>query len=161
MSTRNLLLAVLVVVGVAGAPAVARAEGFGLGIFLGQPTGLDLKIDLARRSALDIVLGFSRLDDDSAHYAHVTYLVTPFAANGRSVVVPFRLGVGGVFYDGAGDFGDEINIGVRAPLQIGLMFRRAPFEIYGEIAIKITFVDDNDNNDDVDADGGVGFRFYF
>jgi len=161
MSTRNLLLAVSVVVGMVGAPAAARAEGFGIGVFLGQPTGLDLKIDVGARSAIDIVLGLEELDDDSANYAHVTYLVTPFAARGRSVLVPFRLGIGAAFYDGIGDFGDEINVAVRAPLEIGFVFRSAPIELYGEIALKITFIDDNDNEDEVDADGGIGIRFRF
>jgi hypothetical protein len=76
------------------------------------------------------------------------------------VLVPFRLGVGGVIYGGGGDF-DEVNLGVRAPFEIGFRFRRTPLEIYLEAAIKLTLVDDGDNDDNVDGDGGVGLRVYF
>jgi hypothetical protein len=139
----------------------ARAE-IGVGVFLGQPTGFDLKIDLQRRSALDIVVGWEDFDDDGRDgYAHLTYLVGLGVARGRSVLVPFRLGVGGVVYGGAGDFGDEVNIGVRAPFEVGIRFRRTPLEIYGEVAVKLTLLDDNDNDDAVDADGGIGLRVYF
>lgn len=162
---RNLSIAVLVatVVGLLGASArPARAE-IGVGIFLGQPTGFDLKIDLQRRSALDIVIGWDDFDDDRGRdgYAHLTYLVGLGAARGRSVLVPFRLGIGAVAYGGGGDFGDELNLGVRAPFEVGLRFRRTPLEIYGEIAIKLTLLDDGNDDDDVDADGGIGLRVYF
>jgi hypothetical protein len=43
-------------------------------------------------------------------------------------------------------------------LQVGILLRNTPLEIYGEIAVKITFIDDNDNNETVDLDGGIGFR---
>lgn len=160
---RPLVLALVVAAGVAAAPGAARADSdIGIGLFLGQPTGLDLKIGLGRRSALDIVLGYTDFDDDfEANYAHVTYLVTPFAARGRSVLVPFRLGIGGAFYDDGGDFGDGANVAVRAPLQLGFVFRSVPLELYGEIALKVTFIDEYDNRDAVDVDGGIGFRIYF
>jgi hypothetical protein len=160
---RPLVLALAAVAGIAATPAAARADaGIGIGLFLGQPTGLDLKIDLAPRSALDIVLGYTDFDDDfEANYAHVTYLVTPFAARGRSVIIPFRLGIGAAFYDDGGDFGDGMNVAVRAPFGLGIMFRSVPLELYGEIALKITFIDEYDNRDEVDADGGIGFRIYF
>jgi hypothetical protein len=159
---RPLIVAALVVTGVSlASPQQARAEGIGIGLFLGEPTGFDLKIDLQRRSALDVVIGYTTFDDYRAHYAHLTYLVTPFVGRGRSVLVPLRLGIGAAFFDGAGDFGDEANIAVRAPLELGLRFRSVPLEVYGELAIKITILDENDNHDDVDADGGIGLRFYF
>jgi len=142
------------------APAAAHAA-VGLGLFVGEPLGLDLKLDMSRRSSLDMVLGWDTIDRGRAHYGHLTYLATLFLGHGRSVVVPLRLGIGGAIYDGAGGFGDEINLAVRAPLEIGFMFRRAPVEIYGEIALKVTFLDGNDNNRTFDADGGIGFRVYF
>lgn len=160
--TRTLSRAILAVVvaAVLGASArPARAE-IGVGVFLGQPTGLDIKIDLQRRAALDIVIGWDDFDDSRNGYAHLTYLVGLGVARGRSVLIPFRLGIGGVIYGGGGGF-DEVNLGVRAPFEIGFRFRRTPLEIYLEAAIKLTLVDDGDNNDNVDGDGGVGLRVYF
>lgn len=153
---------VVVVIGTLAATArPARAE-IGVGIFLGQPTGFDLKVDLARRSALDVVVGWEYFDDDGRDgYAHLTYLVNLANVRGRSVFVPFRIGIGGVVSGGDGRFGDELDVGVRAPFEIGFRFRRTPLEIYGELALRLTLLDDNDNDDDIDVDGGIGLRFYF
>jgi hypothetical protein len=64
-------------------------------------------------------------------------------------------------FDQGGRFGDDINIAVRAPLEIALKFRSTPLELYGEIAVKLTFFDEYNNYDTVDLDGGGGIRFYF
>jgi hypothetical protein len=137
--------------------APARAE-VGVGLFVGEPFGFDLLLGLERNTALDLVLGATTFRDGRADYGHLTYLVTPVVGRGRSVWVPLRLGVGAAFYDGGGDFADEVNLAVRAPLQVGLRLRRTPLEFYGEIAVKVTLLDDNDNNSTVDLDGGFGLR---
>lgn len=155
---RVLSIAALALAAVAHSSTPARAE-VGLGLFIGEPFGLDLKFDLQRRSALDIVLGATTVREGRANYGHVTYLLTPIVGRGRSVLVPLRLGIGGAFYDGGGDFADEVNLAVRAPLQVGLRLRSTPLEFYGEVAIKVTFFDENDNNGDaIDLDGGIGLR---
>ena len=109
---------------------------------------------------LDLVFGWDTYRDNRDHYAHVTYLATLLVGHGESVNVPLRLGIGGAIYDD-GSFDNGTNLAVRAPLQIGLRFRRTPIELYGEVALKITFLDDHNNNDDIDLDGGIGFRVYF
>jgi hypothetical protein len=153
------LLPLLVVLGIAAAPSVARAD-VGLGLFVGQPTGLDLKLGLSAKSALDIVLGLRSFDEDSGGYGHLTYLVTPFVSRGRSVIVPFRIGIGAAIFESGGD--DDLAFAVRAPFEVGFVFNRN-VEIYGEIAFKISFNDDRGDDDDIDADldGGLGFRIYF
>lgn len=155
---RVLSVAALALAAVAHSSAPARAD-VGLGLFVGEPFGLDLKLDLQPRSALDILLGATTFRDGRANYGHLTYLITPVVGRGRSVLVPLRLGVGGAFYDGGGDFADEVNLAVRLPLQVGLRFRSSPLELYGEIALKVTFYDEYDNNGDaIDLDGGIGLR---
>lgn len=150
-------LALLVVM--LGLVAPARAD-VGLGVFVGEPTALDLKIGLSRRGGLDLAFGWDTFRDNRDHYAHVTYLATLAVGHGDSVNVPIRLGVGGAIYDD-GTFDNGTNLAVRAPLEIGLRFRRSPIEIYGEVALLLTFLDDHDNNNTVDLQGGIGFRVYF
>ncbi len=41
-------------------------------LFVGEPTGLDLKLGLGFRSSLDLVLGWDTIRDGRDHYAHVT-----------------------------------------------------------------------------------------
>lgn len=136
----------------------ARAETLGIGLFLGEPTGLDLKVNLARRSALDIVVGQSSYKEGRTDYFHLTYLLTPFVARGRSVLVPLRIGIGGAVF---GVVDDNAAAAIRMPLELGIRFRSVPFEIYGEIALLGIFHDNDDEVIDVDVDGGIGFRFYF
>jgi hypothetical protein len=143
------------------APRPARAE-FGVGLFIGDPVGLTLKADLQRRTALEVLIGERGYNDRrwNSYYGHVTFLLTPFAARGRSVIVPFRLGIGGAIYDEGNDFGDA-NLAVRAPFQVAFRFRRVPLELYFELSLLLTFIDSNDNEDLVDLDGGLGLRVYF
>jgi hypothetical protein len=125
-------------------------------VFLGDPTGFDLFIDLRHRSALDFLLGVDTFRDGRGGYGHLTYLVTPVVGRGDAVWVPLRIGIGGALY---GDRND-LNVAVRAPLELALHFRRTPLEIYGEIALELTFIDQNNNNDTVDIQGGIGLRFF-
>lgn len=153
---RKLLLSTTVLaVMVAGRPAPAHAD-FGLGLFLGEPTGLDFKIGLGNRSGLDFVLGFTTFDDGRAGYGHVTYLVTPVVAQGNAVTVPLRLGIGAELIGPSGD----LSFGVRAPLELGLRLRRTPLEFYGELALAVILIDPADEVVS-DFQGGIGFRLYF
>jgi len=149
----------LVLIGVVAVAVPAHAD-VGLGLFVGEPTGLDLKIGISPRSGLDLVFGWDTYRDNRDQYGHITYLATLLVGHGESVNVPLRLGVGAAFY-GDSSFNNGTNVAVRVPLELGLRFRTAPVEIYGEIALKLTFVDANNDKDDVDLDGGIGFRIYF
>jgi hypothetical protein len=162
MCIRKLVIVALLV----AAPASkARAE-VGIGAFIGEPTGLDLKLGLSPRSALDLVFGFySHWNDrdgiDDGTYAHVTYLVTPLVTSGNSVIVPLRLGIGGAVFDDRGRYDGDLHIAARFPLEVALVFRNSPIEIYGEIALKMTIVDQGADHPFLDLDGGIGIRFYF
>lgn len=136
-------------------PAPARAD-FGLGLFLGEPTGLDLKLGLGNRSGLDIVLGYTTYRDGRTGYGHLTYLVTALVAQGSSVTVPLRLGIGAALYGPSGDLG----LAIRAPFEVGLRLRSAPLEIYGELALALEVIGPR-NQVELDLQGGIGFRLYF
>jgi len=152
---RKLLLTTAVFVVVAAARGTPARADLGLGVFLGEPTGVDLKIGLDRRSGLDLLFGVDTLRDGRAGYGHLTYLVTPLVAQGSSVLVPIRLGIGAALFGP----GDDLRFGVRAPFELGLRLRSAPLEIYGEIALLLLFVDPA-NDLELDIQGGVGFRLY-
>jgi hypothetical protein len=125
----------LVIVAVlACAPSAAHAE-VGLGVFLGEPTGIDFKLGLSHKTALDILVGvynhWDRWSDDGT-YAHVTYLVQPLVTHGDSVIVPLRIGIGGAVFDDVGRYDGDIHLAVRVPFELAIQFRRSPVEIYGE-----------------------------
>jgi hypothetical protein len=137
----------------AGVVPAAHAD-VGLGLFVGRPSGLDLKLGLAPRSGIDIVLGWDTFRDGRDYYAHVTYLATLVVGRGESVIVPLRLGIGAAVY------GPDPEVAIRAPLEIGFRFRSAPVELYGEIAARLE-VADRPPDPHFYLDGGIGFRIYF
>jgi hypothetical protein len=155
MRLRNLAF-----VAVLFAATPARAD-FGIGLFLGEPTGLDLKLGLGNRSSLDLLFGWHELDYDNSHYVHVTYLLTPVVSEGRSVVVPLRIGIGLALADDAAFH--SLHAAVRLPLELGLRFRSVPLEIYGEVSFLVWFGRGYCGADTAcfDLDGGLGIRFYF
>jgi hypothetical protein len=155
---RKLVLTLLVI---ASTHTAARAESLGLGIFVGEPLGLDIKIDLQRRSAIDVVIGATTIDDGRQSYAHLTYLYTLAVLRGDSVRVPLRLGLGGAIY---GVTEDNAGLAARVPFELGLRFRRSPLEIYFELSFVLQLLrQGNGDGDDIDADldGGIGLRLYF
>jgi hypothetical protein len=152
---RKLLLTTLVFGIVLAAQATPARADFGLGLFLGAPTGLDLKIGLSNRSALDLVLGVDTYRDSRVDYGHLTYLVTPVVAHGDSVLVPLRFGIGGALYGTSND----IRFAVRAPFEVALRLRRTPIEFYGELALELSFFTPNEDLL-LDLQGGAGFRVF-
>lgn len=160
MRTLGLLAAITTAIAVA--PSPARAD-VALGAFVGEPTGLDVKLGIGDRSSLDLLFGWYSHwphDVDGGTYGHVTYLVTPVVGHGDSVMVPLRLGIGAAIYDTSGHFNDDLHLAARLPVEIGLKFRRTPLEIYLELALKITVYQETRDHETVDLDGGVGLRFY-
>ena len=156
------IIAIVALASTTASERSARAD-VGLGAFFGEPTGLDVKIGLDRRSSLDLLLGWYsdwRNDFDRGAYGHVTYLLTPMVGHGDAINVPLRIGIGGAIFDDGGRFNDDLNLAARFPFQVGLAFRRTPIEIYFEIAAKITVLDEDDDHPVVDLDGGIGLRFY-
>lgn len=153
---RKLLLTTMVFALVLAARARPARADFGIGLFLGEPTGLDLKIGLDHRSGLDIVLGYDTFRSGRGGYGHLTYLVTPVVAQGNAVTVPLRLGIGAAVFDAGGD----TDVAVRAPFELGLRLRQTPLEFYGEIALALVFVN-RPNDLELDVQGGFGFRVYF
>lgn len=154
---RKLLFTIAVSSLVLASQATPARADFGLGLFLGQPSGIDFKIGLNGRAALDLLLGYVELDDDSRGYGHVTYLVTPFVASGDSVLVPLRLGIGASLFGPS----DHLGFSIRAPLELGIRLRRTPLEFYGEIALNLVLHDYFRDEVFLDIQGGVGFRVYF
>ena len=81
---------------------------------------------------------------------------TPLIAQGSSVTVPLRLGVGAALFGPS----DNIGFAIRAPLEIGIRMRSAPLEFYGEIALALEVIGAPDDPR-LDVQGGGGFRLYF
>jgi hypothetical protein len=147
-------------------PAFARKGGggqIGLGLAVGDPTGLTLKFLLTQSTAFDLFIGEDFEDGDDDLQINFDWLFSPVVlGQGPGFSVPLYFGLGGVIEIDDNNFGDDdIDLGIRAPLGVSFLFNQAPIELFIEVALEIIFIDDNNGNDDVDFDAVLGFRYYF
>jgi hypothetical protein len=138
----------------------AQGSGFGLGIIIGEPTGLSMKAWLGEGSAFDLAAawsfegrGFLHLHGDYLRHADVIDVPKGF--------LPFYYGIGARLRiredDRPRDADEDILFGIRIPLGMTYLFVNAPLDLFVEIAPVVELVPSTD----VDLDGGIGIRFYF
>ena len=151
-------------------PSVARAGGteigarpFGLGVILGDPTGLSAKLYLGGpKNAVDMALAFDTIGNhDGWAYLHATYLWHPsILAQGSGVEVPWHVGVGGFIVTDTGNDNtndDDYALGVRVPIGVDVNLSAAPVQFFGDVGLHVEILPSTD----IDLDLGIGARYYF
>lgn len=134
------------------APARADHGAFGVGLIVGQPTGVTGAYALSDHTALDGAIGLGWIDDRD-FYFHLEFdYYLPTLVRGGSVDLNAYLGIGGFFFAH-----DDPGIGARAPFGLSLDFNTVPLEIFLELALLMPLVPDLD----LDVRGALGFRYYF
>lgn len=130
----------------------AQQDGFGLGIIIGEPTGVSFKKFVADKRAIDGAVAWSFRHDGWFHL-HVDHLWHNFdlinVAKGR---MPLYYGVGGRLSTPDKD----LNLGVRIPVGLAYMFGDAPVDIFLEVVPILDLAPDSD----VDFNAAIGARFY-
>ena len=141
------------------AASTARAERWGdqgVGIMVGNPTGLSYKIFLDERIGIDAAFGV----DDEELDTHVDLLVhdfdllrrsPAFAGLTRDADVPVYFGVGPRLY-----FGNDTEIGLRLPIGVSVFPHRTPWEFFGEIAPIVRL----SPSTGINFDFSLGVRYY-
>jgi hypothetical protein len=134
------------------APARAESGAFGLGLILGQPTGITGAYQLSDRTAIDAALGLGWVDDRK-FYLHVEFLYfLPTLVSGNSAALSAYLGIGGFFFAHK----DPV-FGARAPFGLSLDFTSVPLQLFLEASLLLAIVP----GVDLDVRGALGFRYYF
>jgi len=135
-------------------------DDLGVGVMVGEPTGLSVKYWLDDEQAIDGAVGWSFSGKDSLHL-HADYLVhrfdffdNPEDAEGLAGTA-FYYGVGARLKDKDRD--DDTAFGIRIPLGITHLFADAPFDLFAEIVPLVDLTPDVD----LDLNVAVGLRFYF
>lgn len=144
-----------------------RAEGihperglFGMGLIVGEPSGLSAKYWVGSDRAIDFAVGVSFFTD---FRAHATYLYHIDAFDNQRV--PLYYGIGGSIAGRTGrvaDFGsdtrrDRVGLGVRGALGVSYLIPTAPFDLFIEFgSVLIVFPPVA-----LDMDLSVGARYYF
>lgn len=130
----------------------SQGEGFGLGIVVGEPTGVSGKYWLDRTNALDGALAWSFLDDGSL-YLHADYIHHHFE------VIELSSGEMPLYYGGGlkMKFANDFILGLHVPLGIAYHFEEAPLDVFLEIRPGLNLVPETR----FDMSGGIGVRYYF
>jgi hypothetical protein len=158
----------------ASAPCLGQGpqgRPFGLGLTLGDPTGITGKYWISRVHTFDVAIGWGFYPFEGvALYGDYLYNIVDLIPGGeRGFNLPLYLGVGGKigawhhhYYDSYHDhYRDEYGpgLGIRIPFGITMVFSRAPFDIFLELAPSIEFISPDPFWFDLDF--AVGGRYYF
>jgi hypothetical protein len=160
----SLLLAALGGLVPAAASAQAHDRDFGLGLIIGDPTGVSGKGFLSEEMAIDGAVGFELINGDRIGL-HMDVLWHFPIEQWENAALDLYLGVGPTlgFHDrGRGrdrddDDDDHIHIGARGPFGLAVMFNPARFDVFLEVAAKLWLVEDVD----FDLDAAIGGRYWF
>jgi hypothetical protein len=158
----------------AQATEVGYSRKFGLGIVIGDPTGLSAKLWVAPTNSLDFGLGlWSGVNgdcfiDNQGHevcgtFGHsngtfnIDYLWQSNIIRG-SAQLDWHVGGGGRMIWWGGCQNNCIAVAARAPIGLDLMFTNPSFlEVFFELAPSFWIVPDINFG----IEGGIGVRFYF
>jgi hypothetical protein len=130
----------------------AQQKKFGLGIILGEPTGLIMKYWSTNTTAFDVAASWSFEGQNSFHL-HADYLFHNFnlfkVEKGK---LPVYYGIGARL-----SLQDKTRFGIRIPIGLSYMFDKAPFDIFMEVGPVMDVVPATE----LHVLGFVGFRYYF
>lgn len=159
---KTAIAAALLVAALSGGTAQAQGR-FGIGVIVGEPTGLSFKSWLNNTHAVDAGLAWSFSENESLQF-HADYLIHDFNMlrpadfEGR---VSLFYGLGGRIKleddDGRGRNEDDTLVGIRIPLGITYHFPRKPVELFGEFVPILDVAPDTD----LDINLAIGARLYF
>lgn len=153
-------MAVMAVVLAMASGSLCATDGLGVGVIVGEPTGLSLKYWLDDTHAIDGAAAWSFWDNDGFQL-HADYLWHNFdlidsgSASGK---LPVYCGVGArlKFEDNEGRHDGDTVFGIRVPLGISYLFGDTPVDIFAEVVPVLDLSPDVD----LDLNLAIGLRFY-
>ncbi len=142
-------------------PITAQDHGFGMGLILGEPTGISAKLWTSNDNAFDFAVAwsFNNYHHDNHHNNNGDILfqadyVWHFfnAISVSSGKLPIYVGIGGRVV-----FADDPSFGIRIPIGINYLFADAPIDVFLELVPIL----DLSPETDFGVGGGLGIRYWF
>jgi hypothetical protein len=145
--------------------SVAQDRGFGLGVIIGEPTGISAKLWTSPVNAFDFGLGWSIGGDRIGNYSgsynggsrvhfHVDYLWHSFEAIHSSERFPLYYGFGGRVNSGAGYDG---SVAVRGVFGIAWLPHHTPIDVFLEVVPSLQLT----SSTGFGMEAGIGVRYFF
>ena len=145
--------------------SVAQNRNFGLGVIIGEPTGISAKLWTSPDNAFDFGFGWSvggdrvgryngYYDGGSRVHFHMDYLWHSFDAIRSSERFPLYYGIGGRINSGAGY---DASVAVRGVLGIAWMPHNTPIDVFLELVPSLQLT----SSTGFGIDAGFGARYFF
>jgi len=130
----------------------AKQSGFGIGVIIGEPTGLSAKLWTENSAAFDAAIAWS-LEDERYMHLQGDFLFhrSNIAGIKKGKLLPYY-GIGGRV-----QFGEKNTVGVRIPFGINYVFERSHFDVFLEFVPLLDIV----RASEFDLDGAIGIRYFF
>ncbi len=144
-----------------GESARADKGTFGLGLILGEPTGICAKLYLQDDQAIQAAVGSAFLG--GGLQIHADYVFHPYILQTRdSFVLPVYVGPGvrAISYDDGRD-GRFFALGARAVGGLMFDFTEIPLDAFVEVAGVFEFAFEEDEGFGIQLNAGAGARYYF
>jgi len=135
------------------APSAKAQNELGIGVILGEPSGISVKQWVSRTTAFDAGLAWS-FTNDTAIQIHADYLhhrVYLFETDEFASRIPVYFGLGGRVI-----LGDDPTVGVRFPVGLGRTFREYPIEVFLELVPILDLAP----NSGFSFNAAIGARYY-
>ncbi|MGA8263596.1 MAG: hypothetical protein WB779_04060 [Ignavibacteriaceae bacterium] len=142
----------------------AQDHGFGMGLILGEPTGVSAKLWTSKVNAFDFGLGVSvggdrikykgNYNDGSRIHFHMDYLWHSFDAIRSTEKFPLYYGFGGRFNTSGGY---DASFGIRGVIGIAWFPHSTPIDVFLELVpvFQVTPLTG------LGIDAGLGIRYFF
>lgn len=130
----------------------AQSNGIGVGLIVGEPTGISGKYWTGSTTAFDAGLAWSFIDEN-AFQIHADYLFH----NIRLITIsegklPFYYGIGARLKTA-----HDVQLGVRVPLGLAYLFQNVPIDIFVEVVPILDLIPKTDFQISV----ALGARYFF
>lgn len=129
--------------------AQSENSSFGLGVMIGEPSGISIKKWFNNRTAVDIGAAWSLAQNESLHMHSNLLLHNAFSNTPK---LSFYYGIGARVI-----FANTPKFGARVPLGLTFLFGNIPFDLFVEAAPIVNISPDVN----LSGNGGFGFRYYF
>ncbi|MEN8156059.1 MAG: hypothetical protein ABFS10_03855 [Bacteroidota bacterium] len=133
--------------------AFSQKSNFGLGVMLGNPTGVSAKLWTGEKIAVDAAFGYRIGVEDHLRF-NADYLFHPWSFNVEQDILKPYFGAG----FGLG-FISDFSVSVRVPVGAAYFFQPVPLEVFAEIAPGFQIIGPGDTR--FCFEGYLGVRWYF
>ena len=145
---------IVFIVSVLFSSASAQNKGFGLGVILGEPSGISGKLWNGKNTAIDGAIAWS-LGQKDAFHLHGDHLFHDFG------LLPVEKGLLALFYGIGGrlrfEEDHDTRIALRIPVGLSYLFAGAPLDLFLELVPILELIPGTE----FDMDAGIGIRYYF